>query len=140
PRARAIAATLLEPSVGSGELDVIDAFARPFVLKTLCAWLGWPERQWECLGGWIHGNQQAAFTRDHAAGAALAGLFSEHVKANIREHRTARHAVLDATDALLRVEVDGKPFEDDEIVSILRNWTAGQGTVAAGLSILVVHL
>jgi cytochrome P450 len=140
PRARAIAVTLLEPSLASGSLNIIDAFATPFVLKTLCAWLGWPEQQWQCLGGWIHGNQQTAFTRDHAAGAALASLFSEHVRANLAVHRTGQREVADATDALLRVEVDGKPFDDEEIVSLLRNWTAGQGTVAAGLGILVMHL
>lgn len=140
PRAREIAVKLLESALDTGRLDVIDAFATPLVLKTLCAWLGWPEQQWQCLGGWIHGNQQTAFTKDRAAGAALASLFSEHVKVNLREHRTVHRDVIDATDALLRIEVDGKSFEDDEIVSILRNWTAGQGTVAAGLGILVVHL
>lgn len=139
-RAREIAVRLLEPSLDSGRLDVIDAFATPLVLQTLCAWLGWPEHQWQCLGGWIHGNQQTAFTKDRAAGAALASLFSEHVKANLREHRTVARDVSDATDALLRAAVDGTPFDDDEIVSILRNWTAGQGTVAAGLGILIVHL
>ncbi len=36
--------------------------------------------------------------------------------------------------------VDGESFDDDQIVSILRNWTAGHGTVAAGLGILVLHL
>jgi cytochrome P450 len=140
PRARAIAVNLLEPALSGGQLNFIDAFATPFVLKTLCAWLGWPERQWECLGGWVHGSQQAAFGKDHAAGAALASLFSEHVKANLSLHRAAPDDTVDATDALLRTEVAGKRFDDDQIVSILRNWTAGQGTVAAGLGILVLHL
>lgn len=140
PRARDVAVKLLGPALASGQLDVIDAFATPFVLKTLCAWLGWPEHQWQCLGGWIHGNQQAAFSRNHAAGAALAGLFSEHVKTNLSAHRATHDDVVDVTDALLRTTVDGKRLDDDEIVSILRNWTAGQGTVAAGLGIVVMHL
>lgn len=140
PRARAIAVNLLEPVLSGGEMEFIDAFATPFVLKTLCAWLGWPDRQWECLGGWVHGNQQVAFSRDHAAGAALASLFSEHVKANLSLRRTGAHDGADATDALLRTAVDGKPLDDDQIVSILRNWTAGQGTVAAGLGVLALHL
>ena len=140
PRARAIAVTLLESGLSGGQMDFIDAFATPFVLKTLCVWLGWPERQWECLGGWVHGSQQAAFGKDHAAGAALASLFSEHAKANLSLHRAAPDNTVDATDALLRTEVDGKRFDDDQIVSILRNWTAGQGTVAAALGILVLHL
>lgn len=140
PQAREVATKLLVPIISGGEAEFISAFATPFALKTLCTLLGWPERQWECLGGWVHGNQQAAFSMDHAAGKALASLFSEHVKANLNKHRASPRAVADATDALLSVNVDGERFDDDQIVSILRNWTAGQGTVAAALSILVMHL
>lgn len=140
PRAREIAVDLIVPMLSGREIEFISVFATPFTLKTLCALLGWPERQWECLGGWIHGNQQAAFSKDHAAGKALASLFSEHVKANLSKHRASAHDLADATDALLGIYVDGERFDDDQIVSILRNWTAGQGTVAAALSILIMHL
>jgi cytochrome P450 len=140
PRAREIAAKLLAPLSAGGEMEFIEAFAMPFALKTLCALLGWPERQWECLGGWVHGSQQAAFSREPGAGKALASLFSEHVKANLASHRASPSDAADATDALLATEVDGAPFDDDQIVSVLRNWTAGHGTVAAGLSILALHL
>jgi len=44
------------------------------------------------------------------------------------------------TDGLLATSVEGSPLDDEQIVSILRNWTAGHGTVSAGLSILVLHL
>ena len=140
PRAREIAANLLVPMRSGGEVEFIDAFATPFALKTLCAVLGWPEQQWECLGGWMHDSQQAAFSSDPGAGKALASLFSEHVKANLALHRASPNDVADATDALLRTEVDGVRFDDDQIVSVLRNWTAGHGTVAAGLGILVLNL
>jgi cytochrome P450 len=36
------------------EVEFINGFAMPIALKTLCALLGCPERQWECLGGWTH--------------------------------------------------------------------------------------
>lgn len=140
PRAREIAATLLGPMLTSGEVEFIEAFATPFALKALCAFLGWPEEQWECLGGWVHGSQQAAFNKDPVAGKALASLFSEHVKTNLNTRRSSPNTVADATDTLLSIEVDGVLLEDDQIVSILRNWTAGHGTVASGLGILVLHL
>lgn len=140
PRAREIAANLLGPMLSGSEAEFIDAFATPFALKTLCALLGWSEQQWECLGGWTHDSQQAAFSRDRAAGKSLASLFSEHVKANLDMHRSSPDDVTDATDVLLRTEVDGVRFDDGQIVSILRNWTAGHGTVVAGLGILVLHL
>ncbi len=140
PRAREIAAKLLGPILSSGETEFIDAFAMPYALKTLCALLGWPDQQAECLAGWVHGNQQAAFNEDPVAGKALAELFSEHVKANLDRHRASPEGAGDATDALLRTGVDGGKFSDDEIVVLLRNWAAGHGTTAAGLGILVLHL
>jgi cytochrome P450 len=140
PRCRQIATDLLGPILAGGEAEFIDAFATPFPLKTLCAFLGWPEELWECLGGWTHGNLEAAFSGDRAAGQALTRLFSEHVRANLEAHRSAPSATGDVTDGLLATSVGGTRLDDEQIVSILRNWTAGHGTVSAGLGILVLHL
>lgn len=137
---RRIAGELLEPMNASGDLEFMEAFATPYTLRALCAFLGWPEAQWESLGGWTHGNQQVAFSRDRVAGKALASLFTEHVKINLTYHRGDAHDADDVTDALLATQVDGKPLDEEAIVSALRNWTAGHGTVAAALSILVLHL
>jgi hypothetical protein len=46
----------------------------------------------------------------------------------------------DITTGLLATEVNGEPLSDDDIVSILRTWTAGHGTIAAALGILTLHL
>jgi cytochrome P450 len=71
----------------------------------------------------------------------LAQLFSEHVKTNLDKHRAAPcDEEDDVKDRLLRTEIDGVRLNDDQIVSLLRNWVAGHGTVAAALSILVFHL
>jgi cytochrome P450 len=138
PRSREIAIELLQPMLRDGGAELMEAFATPFTLRTLCHFLGWRQEQWECLGGWTHGNQQAAFSRDPAAGRALARLLSEHVKANLEEHRSSRGS--DLTCALLATTVDGTPLDDDQIVSVLRNWVAGEGTVAGGLSLIVLYL
>lgn len=138
PRSREIAIELLQPMLRDGGAELMEAFATPFTLRTLCDFLGWRQEQWECLGGWTHGNQQAAFSRDPAAGRALARLLSEHVKANLEEHRSSRGS--DLTCALLATTVDGTPLDDDQIVSVLRNWVAGEGTVAGGLSLIVLYL
>lgn len=137
---RRIAGELVEPFVSGGQAEFMEAFATPYTLRALCAFLGWPEAQWESLGGWTHGNQQVAFTRDRVAGKALASLFTEHVKINLSYHRDESHDADDVTDALLATKVEGRPLSEEEIVSALRNWTAGHGTVAAALSILVLHL
>lgn len=139
PRSRQIAQELVEAMLAQGEVGFMDAFATPFPLRTLCAFLGWPEDQWESLGGWTHGNEQAAFTRDRAAGKALASLLAEHVKANLDVHRMPDE-VSDVTDALLATDVDGQRLNDEQIISTLRNWIAGEGTVAAALSVVVLYL
>ncbi len=140
PLARKIAADLLIPINSGKEIEFVSTFVTPFSIKTLCIFLGWPEQQWECINGWVHGNQQVAFSRDPATGKALAQLFSEHVKANLEKYRAASCDEGDTTDRLLKTEIDGIRLNDDQIVSILRNWAAGHGTVAAGLSILAFHL
>lgn len=139
-RCRGIAAELARAMASAGTAELLADFAEPLALRTLCAFLGWPEEAWECLGGWTHGNQQAAFDRDPSAGRALAKLLDEHVRMYLQEHRTAGHVDRDVTDVLLSTTIDGERLDDESIVSILRNWVAGEGTVAGGISLLVLHL
>lgn len=140
PHARKIARDLLVPMRLDEKVEFIHAFVTPFAIKTLCTFLGWPDQQWEWINDWVHGNQQAVFNRDPSAGKALAQFFSEHVKANLDKHRASPNDAAGATGMLLRTEVDGMRLDNDQIVSILRNWIAGHGTVVAGLSILLFHL
>lgn len=123
------------------EAEFVTEFAEPFPLKTLWAFLGWPPEIWEHLLGWNHGNQQVAFSQDRVAGKALARTFAGYVKEALRVRREAGvDASEDTTASLMIAEVEGEPLSDDDIVSLLRNWTAGQGTVAAALGILVHYL
>lgn len=47
----------------------------------------------------------------------------------------------DVTSQLLREQINGVPLTDEEIVSILRNWTVGElGTMSASVGILVAYL
>lgn len=140
PRARDVAASLLSPLISSGEAEIVEAFATPFALKTLCIMLGWRDEQWKWLAGWAHGTQNVALTRDPVVGKALAELFAEHVKINLNEYRLPEAEADNTTTALLNTEVNGKLLDDEQIVSILRNWAAGQGTVVAGISIVLLHL
>jgi len=141
PRCRRIAIDLLRPMLARDDAEFVTEFAEPFPLKTLCAFLGWPTDSWEDLRGWNHGNQQAAFLRDREAGKALAGSFAGYVGEALQTHREAGvDGSEDITSSLMVTEVEGEPLSDDDIVSVLRNWTAGQGTVAAALGILVNYL
>lgn len=140
PQIRTIATRLLEPLISGEELEVVENFVTPFAFKTLCALLGWSDQQWQSLAGWVHDNQQVALSQDAAAGKALADLFSNHVRTNLDSHRSSPDNTDDATTALLNMTIDGENLTDEQIVSILRNWAAGHGTVSTALGILILHL
>lgn len=136
-----IASELVQMLRSHDEVEFVSELAEPFALKSLCAFLGWPSDTWERLLGWTHGNQQVSFSRDRAAGKALAIAFAGYVNEALQARREAgADANDDITASLMKTEVAGERLSDDDIVSILRNWTAGHGTVAAAISILMLHL
>ena len=141
PACRYIAIDLVQSLPRGADFEFIGAFAHPFTLKTHCAFLGWPQGVWEHLHGWTHGNQDAGLSRDKKTGVALAREFAGYVEEALRARRKAgAHASDDITSSLMATDVDGKRLSDEDMVSLLRNWTAGQGTVSAGIEILVLHL
>jgi cytochrome P450 len=54
---------------------------------------------------------------------------------------SGRHGPQGVTAELVAERIDGRPLAIEEVVSILRNWTAGDlGTIAACLGVVVEHL
>ncbi|MEZ4562173.1 MAG: cytochrome P450 [Thermomicrobiales bacterium] len=141
PHCRRIAADLVQALLACEGGELITAFAEPFAIKSLCAFLGWPPETWESLRGWTHGNQEAALSRDREKGAALAREFTGYVTAALQARREAgARAPEDVTTRLLETEVEGELLSQEDIVSVLRNWTAGHGTVAAAVGNLALYL
>lgn len=125
----------------SGEVDYVAEFAEPYSLMSHCVFVGWDMTTWERLRGWTHGNLQAAFTRDREAGKSLAEIYEGFVTEEISQRwEIEEYLPIDVTSRLMTAEVNGKRLTEADIVSILRNWTAGHGTVAAGISIIAWHL
>lgn len=141
PHCRRIAADSVQSILPHDNVDIVSGFIEPFSLKSLCAYLGWPLDTWEALRGWSHGNQQAAFSRDRAAAKSLAAEYTGFVIKEIDLRRTnGIDASDDLTSSLMAAEVDGKRLSDEDIISVLRNWTAGHGTVAAGIGLVILYL
>jgi len=141
PRCRQIATETVQSILARDDMDIVSEFIEPFSLRSLCAYLGWPLDTWDKLQGWTHGNQQAAFSRDREAGKALATEYPGYVMQALDARRTEGAAASnDLTSSLMVVEVGGKRLRDEDIVSILRNWTAGHGTVAAGIGLVFLYL
>lgn len=141
PHCRQIAADSIRSILPHDNVDIVSDFTEPFSLKSLCAYLGWPLDTWDKLRGWSHGNQQAAFSRDRTAGKSLAAEYTGFVMKELDLRRKEGAAASnDLTSSLMAAEVDGKRLSDEDIVSILRNWTAGHGTVAAGIGLVILYL
>jgi cytochrome P450 len=138
-RGRSIARALLAQVTERSEVEAISEFVDPFAHQALCAFIGWPVEDWNRISGWTHGNQEAAFRRDREAGARLASEFAAYVTA-ILESRRADASASDPMAALVHTSVNDQPLTNDQIVGLLRTWTAGHGTVAAGLGIVIHHL
>ncbi len=142
PRCRAIAHELAASLPKAGEVELINGFAQDFALRIQCAFMGWSADLHEPLRQWTHKNHKATLAGLHAAKAEVALEFDGYIR-GILETRRAEDAVPgeDPTDRLLNEQVDGRPLSDEEIVSILRNWTVGElGTIAASVGIVTHYL
>lgn len=142
PTCRRIADELIDALPAAGELEWMGDFAHDCVLRMHCAFMGWPATLHEPLRDWTRRNQAATLAGDRDAMAAIALDFDGHIRAQLDARRAAGAAAPDdATTRLLRERIDGRALADDEIVSIVRNWTVGElSTMAACLGILAHRL
>lgn len=142
PVCREVAVRLVQALPEQASVELMTDFAQIFALQIQCAWLGWPVELHEPLRLWTLKNQAATLARDEAAMSAVALEFDGYIKDLLTARRNAGSAAPDdVTTRLLRDQALGRPLTDDEIVSILRNWTVGElGTIAASIGILVHYL
>lgn len=142
PVARRIADEMIDTLPAAGEIEWMGGFAHDCVLRMHCAFMGWPAALHDPLRDWIRRNQAATLAGDRDAMAAIALDFDGHIRAQLDVRRAAGSAAPDdATTRLLHETIDGRPLGDDEIVSIVRNWTVGElSTMASCLGILAHYL
>ena len=142
PQCQAHAAAIVDALPRGATVDAIAEVGTPFAVRTQVTWLGWPADIEGELVAWMADNFAATRTGDRARTAEVAARFDALVGAQIRARRDAGEAAPDdVTTQLMHETVHGQPLTDDEAVSILRNWTAGDlGSLAASLGVLVHRL
>lgn len=141
PACRQIATSLAD-QLPEGDVEFMADFADVFAIHIQCASLGWPAELHEPLLEWTRKNHQATLSRDEEALDAVALEFDGYIKDLLAVRRSAGdRAPDDATTRLLHERVYDRFLTEDEIVSILRNWTVGElGTIAASVGILAHYL
>lgn len=139
PRCRAHAAAIVDGLPRGETVRTIGTVGVPFAVRSQSVWLGWPPEMEEDLIVWMRDNHAATRSGDRRRTAAVAERFDRMMHALLEPRRDA--PVTDITGELMRETVDGRPLTDEEIVSILRNWTAGDlGSLATSVGVIVHFL
>lgn len=156
PRCRTLAQQLLASLPRGAEIEIMESLARPYAAQAQCAFLDWPASLQDWLIQWMRDNRAAMFRQDREALVRLAEIFDQRLNELLDTHRdtpanypdTHRNSPdnnpdthRDCTRRMLAAQVDGRPLTNREIISILRNWTAGEiGTIAASVGVLLAFL
>lgn len=141
PRFRTIAQAIVSALPRGATVDAVTDVGYTFAVRAVADWLGWQGVEDELLA-WMRANHAATRSTDRARTVAVAAAFDAIVAAQVRRRRElGRAAPQDPTTELLHVAVNGRALPDADVVSILRNWTAGDlGSVAAALGVAVHFL
>lgn len=139
PTARTIAADIVDGLPRGSTVRTITQVGTPFAVRTQSAWLGWPAELETVLVEWMRENQAATRSGDRSRTAAVAEQFDEIIRSLLEPRRGVPAS--DVTAELMAETVHGRGLSDAEIVSILRNWTAGDlGSLATSVGVIVHFL
>lgn len=137
PRVRRIADDVVGALPRGTAVDAVTEIGYPFAVRAQVEWLGWHGIE-EKLISWMAANHAATRSQDRSRTAAVAQAFDALVLEQVERRRAmGSEAPDDPTTELLKVEVEGAPLSIPDIVSILRNWTAGDlGSLAASIGVI----
>ncbi len=142
PTCRSIARNLVNRLPDGQPFDVVEKFSRAFALQIQCAFMGWPDSLHEPLRQWVLKNHRATLARDRQAMAEVANEFDGYIHDLLETRRQAgADAPRDVTTSLMEETVNDRTMTDEELTSLLRNWTVGElGTISSSVSILLSYL
>ncbi len=142
PVCQQISKGLVQALPRNQSVELMFALAHPFSLRIQCAFLGWPASLHEPLRQWIIKKNLATLAADRHAIQAVATEFDATIRKLLQQRRAAgTQAPDDVTTSLLHASIAGRAITEQEIVSILRNWTVGElGTIASSVGIIANFL
>jgi cytochrome P450 len=120
-------------------VKTIASIGIPFAVRSQSSWLGWPPDLEDELVEWIRDNHAATRSGDRDRTTEVADRFDRMIHGLLDARRDAPPT--DVTGQLMNDTVNGRPLTDEEIVSTLRNWTAGDlGSLATSVGVIVHFL
>jgi cytochrome P450 len=140
---RRVAADLIASLPRGASIDAVSGLGTRFAVRAQSAWLSWPNALEERLVAWVGENHAATRSGNREWAEQVAKDFDSLIRSVLEPRRTGPEprGHRDVTSELMRTEVNGRPMSDEEIVSILRNWTGGDlGSIALCVGVLTHHL
>jgi len=136
---RAHAGIIIDALPRGVTVKTIAQIGTPFAVRSQSTWLGWPAGLEDELVEWIRDNHAATRSGNRDRTAEVAERFDQMIRVLLETRRGA--PTRDVTSELLNDTVNGRPLTTEEIVSILRNWTAGDlGSLATSVGVIVHFL
>ena len=108
-------------------VDAVNDLGSTYAVRAQSAWLGWPAEIEPELLAWMDDNHAATRSGDLARTAEVAHRFDGIIRQLLMPRRRQPSGPpKDVTAELMRLRhLDGSAWSEEEIVSVLRNWTGG---------------
>lgn len=120
-------------------VKTIASIGIPYAVRSQSSWLGWPPDLEDELVEWISDNHAATRSGNREKTTEVADRFDRMIHDLLEARRGAPPT--DVTGQLMNDTVNGRSLTDEEIVSTLRNWTAGDlGSLATSVGVIVHFL
>lgn len=130
PQFHAAADQVVGDALSDGAVTDIGALARLYAVLAMQGWLQWPEHLTQRLLDWIQDNDRARVSGDRQWTKRVAEEFDAIIRIAVAEAPVGSETHLLAT---------GHGLSHEEVVSILRNWTAGDlGSMARCIEVIAV--
>src|SRR5699024_10137962 len=121
-----------------GAADAVGLGAQ-FAVRASSGWLGWPESLEAELLDWVRANWEATRSGEFARTAAVAAWYNAIIAALLNTRRNT--PTDDVTSELMNDAFLGRALTEEEITSILRNWTGGDlGSMALCVGVVLAYL
>ena len=142
PIFKKVAAQLIEELPRGKVLDAVNDIGAVFAVRAQCAWLGWPAELESSLLQWMTDNHAATRSKIHEKKAKVANQFDDIIRSIIRPKRENHEQKdNDITTQLCHDLIYGRELTEEELISILRNWTGGDlGSIALCVGVILHHI
>lgn len=151
PKIRTEVKSLVEALPRGEDTDIMSEFAKLYAVRIQNAFMGWPACLEQPLIEWMEKNRAATLRRDRQEIEKVALEFDGYIQDLLRLRKEAgAQAPKDITTELLHDLIDlsaispgedQRTMTDEELVSLIRNWTVGElSTVSACAGIIVNFL